>query len=126
MMNSSGGIGTRSQSGVARRPRSSTPRLTALTFAGSTLGPQLPDVVDKSLTHPLLYITPLYCTMYRFDVTSLVAGNGSFGLENDYVRVARECLGCSTETVAFVMLVVTVAALALAFLLACLFPAPDR
>jgi hypothetical protein len=54
------------------------------------------------------------------------AGNGSFGLENDYVRVARECLGCSTETVAFVMLVVTVAALALAFLLARLFPAPDR
>jgi hypothetical protein len=54
------------------------------------------------------------------------AGNGSFGLENDYVRVARECLGCSTESVAFAMLVVTAAALAASFVLARLFPAPDR
>jgi hypothetical protein len=37
------------------------------------------------------------------------ASNGSFGLENDYVRLAREVLGCSTEAVALGMLLVAVA-----------------
>jgi hypothetical protein len=37
------------------------------------------------------------------------ASNGSFGLENDYVRLAREVLGVSTEAVALGMLLVAVA-----------------
>ena len=39
------------------------------------------------------------------------ANNGSFGLTNDYIRLARDVLGCRLESVAFAMLVVTLLAL---------------
>jgi hypothetical protein len=42
--------------------------------------------------------------------------SGSFGLTNDYIRAARDVLGCSLETVAAGMFVVGLAALPLAIL----------
>jgi len=45
------------------------------------------------------------------------AGNGSFGLTNDYIRVAEDVLAWSVPSVALLMLVVSLAALPLAALL---------
>jgi hypothetical protein len=60
------------------------------------------------------------------DTRAAYATNGSFGMENDYTRLAREVLGGSTEAVALAMLAVTVATLGIAWALARAFPASDR
>ncbi len=44
-------------------------------------------------------------------------GNGSFGLTNDYIRVAQNVLGCSLESVAALMFVVALAVLPLSLLI---------
>jgi hypothetical protein len=54
------------------------------------------------------------------------ATNGSFGMENDYARLAGEVLSTSVESVALGMLVATVATLPVAWWLSRAFPATDR
>jgi hypothetical protein len=57
------------------------------------------------------------------DTKATYATNGSFGMENDYVRLGAEVLGWSTDSVALVMLVVTLLTLPAAWALARVFPA---